>query len=89
MLPLATAAISNPDRVRPTLLVELGVGVGFVGLSLMCLEFARISRIKIAAQAFGEDALQLFHNFMDVVALLFLVAHPILLIIVIVCKLCV
>jgi predicted ferric reductase len=34
----------------------------------------------MAAQAFGEDALQLFHNLMGMVALLFLVAHPILLI---------
>jgi predicted ferric reductase len=47
----------------------------------MCLEFALISRTKAAAQAFGEYALQLFHNLMGMVALGFLVAHPILLII--------
>jgi predicted ferric reductase len=57
------------------------VGVGFVGLALMCLEFALISRIKMAAQAFGEDSLQLFHNLMGMVALLYLLAHPILLIV--------
>ncbi len=81
LLPLATAAISDPSRVSPPLIVEIGVGVGFVGLALMCLEFALISRIKAAAQAFGEDSLQLFHNLMGMVALLFLVAHPILLIV--------
>jgi predicted ferric reductase len=81
LLPLATAALAAPDRVSPGIIAEIGVGAGFVGLSLMCLEFALISRIKTAAQAFGEDSLQLFHNLMGMVALLFLLAHPILLII--------
>ncbi len=81
LLPLVTAAISAPARVAPSFSVELGVGAGFVGLALMCLEFALISRTKAAAQAFGEDALQLFHNLMGMVALGFLVAHPTLLII--------
>lgn len=79
LLPLATAAISSPARVAPSFIVELGVGAGFVGLALMCLEFALISRTKAAAQAFGEDALQLFHNLMGMAALGFLIAHPILL----------
>lgn len=79
LLPLATAAISSPARVAPSFIVELGVGAGFVGLALMCLEFALISRTKAAAQAFGEDALQLFHNLMGMAALGFLIAHPVLL----------
>ena len=81
LLPLATAAISNPARQSPPFLVALGVGAGFVGLALMSLEFALISRIKTAAQAFGEDSLQLFHNLMGMVALAFLIAHPVLLVI--------
>jgi predicted ferric reductase len=81
LLPLATAALSGPERVSPGLIGEIGVGVGFVGLALMCLEFALISRLKAAAQAFGEDSLQLFHNLMGIVALLFLLAHPILVIV--------
>jgi hypothetical protein len=58
LLPLATAALSGPERVSPGLIGEIGVGVGFVGLALMCLEFALISRIKAAAQAFREHTLQ-------------------------------
>jgi predicted ferric reductase len=81
LLPLATAALARTARVSPGLISEIGVGVGFVGLALICLEFALISRIKAAAQAFGEDSLQLFHNLMGMVALLFLLAHPILLIV--------
>ncbi|MGD8463734.1 MAG: ferric reductase-like transmembrane domain-containing protein [Anaerolineae bacterium] len=81
LLPLLTAVLSRPERQSPPFVVALGVGAGFVGLSLMCLEFALISRIKAAAQAFGEDSLQLFHNLMGMVALGFLIAHPVLLVI--------
>jgi predicted ferric reductase len=81
LLPLATAVLSNPDRAAPSPLIALGVGAGFVGFALMALEFALISRIKSAASAFGEDALQLFHNMMGIAALGFLLTHPILLVI--------
>ncbi len=80
LLPLLTAALSDPTRVSPPFLVELAVGAGFVGFSLMALEFALISRINAAAQPFGEDSLQLFHNLMGMVALGFILIHPLLLI---------
>ena len=80
-LPISTAVISDPARVPQPMIVELAVGAGFVGLALMALEFALISRINAAAQPFGEDALQLFHNIMGMVALGLLLAHPLLLII--------
>ena len=81
ILPLATAALVDPNRISQPLLVEIAVGAGFVGFTLMALEFALISRINAAAEPFGEDALQLFHNSMGIVALLFVLAHPILLIV--------
>jgi len=80
-LPLITALIANPSRTPGTLLVNIAVGAGFIGYSIMALEFALISRIKAAAQPFGQDALQLFHNWMGVFALVLLLVHPILLII--------
>ena len=79
LLPLMTAGISNPDRISQPLLVEIAVGAGFVGFSLISLEFALISRIQPAAEPFGEDSLQLFHNLMGIVALGFVLAHPIIL----------
>ena len=79
-LPLDTALIANPQRVGKPFIVEIAVGAGFVGLSLMALEFALISRLKAAAQPFGQDALQLFHNIMGVVALGLLLVHPLILI---------
>lgn len=62
-------------------MTEIAVGAGFVGFALMSLEFALISRIEAAAQPFGEDSLQLFHNLMGIVALGFILAHPLILII--------
>jgi len=79
LLPIFTALVSNPNRVTQPLIVEIAVGAGFVGFSLMALEFALVSRIQPAAEPFGEDALQLFHNLMGVAALGFVLAHPVLL----------
>jgi predicted ferric reductase len=80
-LPLETALISSPARTPASMIVNLAIGAGFIGLSLMALEFALISRIKAAAQPFGQDALQIFHNIMGMVALGLLLIHPIFLII--------
>lgn len=79
-LPLETALITSPDRVPGTLVINIAVGAGFIGYSLMALEFALISRIEAAALPFGQDALQLFHNWMGILALFLLLLHPILLI---------
>ena len=79
LLPILTALVSRPDRISQPAIVEIAVGAGFVGFSLMALEFALISRIQPAAEPFGEDSLQLFHNMMGTAALGFVLAHPILL----------
>ena len=81
LLPLVTAILAQPARAAQPFLIELAVGAGFVGFALMSMEFALISRIDAAAQPFGEDSLQLFHNLMGITALGFILAHPILLII--------
>lgn len=53
LLPLATAAISDPDWVSQSLFIEIAARAGFVGFALMSLEFALISRIEPAAEPFG------------------------------------
>jgi predicted ferric reductase len=80
LLPLVTAAIFRPDSLSPSTLTEIGVGLGFVGFAIMATEFALVSRVSAAADAFGEDSLQLFHNLMGTIALAFIVAHPLLLV---------
>ena len=79
-LPLDIALLANTTRVPKPFIVEVAVGAGFIGFSLMAMEFALISRIEAASQPFGEDSLQLFHNIMGVVALGLLIFHPIVLV---------
>ena len=76
--PLLIVALAHPPAGRP-FLVELSVALGFVGLSIMILQFALIARFKSVAAPFGIDAVARFHKEITYVALLFILAHPILL----------
>ena len=49
LLPLITAALFRPARISPSIQAEIAVAAGFVGYTLMALEFALISRTKAAA----------------------------------------
>jgi len=60
-------------------LVELSVALGFVGLSMMGLQFAVVARFKSVAAPFGIDLLYRFHREVSYVALVFILAHPLLL----------
>ena len=40
LLPLATAVLANPNRTSPSPLIAIAIGAGFVGYSVMALEFA-------------------------------------------------
>jgi predicted ferric reductase len=77
-LPLLAAlwSASGPGR---SFLHELGVAAGYVALSMLALEFALVARLRVVAQPFGIDALQLFHRRLGFAALGFALAHPLLL----------
>lgn len=60
---------------------EFTVALGFVGLSMMGLQFVLVARVKAVAAPFGEDALVHFHRYMGYVGTVFILAHPILLIV--------
>ncbi|MBJ7340866.1 MAG: ferric reductase-like transmembrane domain-containing protein [Mycolicibacterium sp.] len=62
---------------------EFTVALGFVGLSMMGLQFVLVARVKTVAAPFGEDALVHFHRYMGYAATCFILAHPILLIVVV------
>jgi predicted ferric reductase len=78
LTPLALVALANPPAGRP-FLVEFSVALGFVGLAMMGAQFALIARFKPVAAPFGIDALTRFHKEVAYAALLFILAHPILL----------
>lgn len=61
--------------------VELGVAMGIVGFSMMLLQFVNTARFRWVAPFFGSDAVLLFHRQMGIIAFLFIVAHPLILIV--------
>ncbi|MHA7306230.1 ferredoxin reductase family protein [Arthrobacter sp. TMN-49] len=72
-------ALGQPDSVDRSFLIDFSVALGFVGLSILALQFVLIARFKVVAAPFGIDALLKFHIQITFVALVFVVAHPILL----------
>ena len=78
LFPLVIGALFHPGGGR-SFSVELGVACGYVGLAIMAFEFGLISRVKSVSAAFGQDALEQFHRQMGFVAVMFVLAHPILL----------
>jgi predicted ferric reductase len=75
-LVLAVGQDRPPGR---SFLVEFSVALGFVGLSILTLQFALIARFKAVAAPFGIDALQQYHVQITFVGLAFALAHPVLL----------
>ena len=76
--PLSLMIVGSHPSPRP-FLVELSVALGFVGLSILGLQFALVARFKSAAAPFGIDVLQRFHKEISFISLAFILAHPILL----------
>jgi predicted ferric reductase len=75
-LVLVIGQSSPPGR---QFLVEFSVALGFVGLSILALQFALVGRFKTVAAPFGIDALLRYHRQITYVALAFVVAHPVIL----------
>jgi predicted ferric reductase len=78
LAPLSFMFVGSQAPPQPFPLV-LSVALAFVGLSLMGLQFALVSRVKWLGAPFGIGVLQRFHREMSFVALAFILAHPALL----------
>lgn len=76
--PLALALLGDRPPGRD-LVTEISVGLGFVGLSLMGLQFLLVGRFKPIAGVFGDDAVTQFHRSMGYAAFVMILAHPALL----------
>jgi predicted ferric reductase len=80
VVPLIFAAIGVVDDDRG-FWREFAVALGFVGLSMMGLQFVLVARLRTVAAPFGEDALVHFHRYMGYAGTVFILAHPVLLIV--------
>lgn len=76
-LVIAAAAPAPPPRA---VWVEIGIGLGFVGLAMMGLQFVLSARAPWLSRRIGQDTLLQFHRHAGIIAAGFIVAHPVLLI---------
>jgi hypothetical protein len=60
--------------------VEVGVGLGFVGIGLIGLQFVITGRFRSIAPIFGGDVVLQFHKQIGIVAVGLVLAHPAVLI---------
>ena len=72
----ATGPVPPP---RP-FFVEFGVGLGFVGMGILAVQFLITGRFRSIAPVFGADVVLQFHRQAGLVAAAIVVAHPVVLI---------
>lgn len=79
VLPLIVVFVGELPAARG-FWVELGVGLGFVGLAMMGLQFVLTGRFRSFASGFGLDNMLQFHRQAGLIATGFILAHPVVLI---------
>lgn len=76
--PLVFALLGDAPPGRDVV-TELSVALGFVGLSMLGLQFVVTARFSGVAAPFGMDLVLRFHRGISLVAFSFVLAHPIML----------
>lgn len=79
LLPLIILFVGPMPPAR-SFMVELGVGLGFVGLAMMGLQFVLTGRFQSFASGLGLDNMLQFHRQAGLIATGFVLAHPVVLI---------
>jgi predicted ferric reductase len=74
-------AMLGPIPAPRTYWVELGVGLGFVGMGIMALQFITTGRFRYIAPSFGSDFVLQFHRQAGIVGVILVLMHPAVLII--------
>lgn len=78
LAPLVVAVIGH-DRPSRGFWIEFGVGLGFVGLAMMGLQFVLTARLRHIAAPFGTDAMLQFHRQAGLGAYVFILGHAVVL----------
>jgi predicted ferric reductase len=74
-VPLGFAMI-GPIPAPRSFWVEFGVGLGFVGMGVMALQFITTGRFRYIAPAFGSDFVLQFHRQAGLVGVIMVLLHP-------------
>lgn len=79
LLPAGVAVAVDPFAQPRPALVEAAVALGFFAIPLVMMQLALVSHLRAASRPFGTDALVQFHQYVGILALVIVVAHPLLL----------
>lgn len=77
--PAAVAVWVDPFPTARAPLIEFSVALGLLAAPIIAVQFALVSRLRASSRLFGTDALVQLHRDMGLLALGFVVAHPVLL----------
>jgi len=81
VLSLSPALVAYLGPIPPrTFWIEVGVGLGFVGLGMIVLQFVLTGRFRQVAASFGLDSMLQYHRQIGIVALVLVLGHPAVLI---------
>lgn len=80
IVPLTLAYLGEIPLYR-TFWNEFGTALGLVGLGMFCVQFLFSGRFTAVAPEFGMDNITQFHKEMGIISFLFILAHPIILLI--------
>lgn len=73
------ALLAGPDVPGRGFWRELAVGLGFAGLAMMGLQFFLTGRFRGLTSPYGIDVVYHFHRMISLVAFVFLLLHPLIL----------
>lgn len=79
LVPLGIALAGNVPEYR-SFWIELGVALGFTGLGMFGLQFLYSGRFRWVAPTYGMDNILQYHKEVGIISVLFVLAHPITLI---------
>jgi predicted ferric reductase len=80
LVPLGIAMAGPLPPPRP-FVIELGVGLGFLGAAILAVQFLTSGRFIRVAPAFGADILLQFHRQAGILGFVLVAIHPVMLII--------
>lgn len=79
LVPLGIALAGNVPEYR-SFWIEVGVALGFTGLGMFGLQFLYSGRFRWVAPTYGMDNILQYHKEVGIISVLFVLAHPITLI---------
>lgn len=81
LVPVVVVMGFRPTPPARPFLVELSLALAFIGLVQLALQLVLIARFERVSASYGLDTVLRFHRYVAIAALVFVLAHPLILVI--------